>query len=62
MTNPETGHKTLDEVRRWRREAYEEWARMSEDERRRLEEKLAAELGLKIAEPTRDELERRKAS
>lgn len=46
--------KVLEEVRRWRREVYEEDLKLTPEERRRKVEALAKEFGLTIA-PSRTE-------
>lgn len=48
-----TESKMLEEIRRWRKEAYEEHQGMSEEERAERFRKLADRFGLEIAEPPR---------
>lgn len=38
--------RTLEDVRRWRKEAYDEWAKMTHEERVRYERELVERLGL----------------
>jgi len=59
--------KTLEDVRRWRKEAYEEWAKMTHEERVRYERELVERLGLshlpvaETLEPGTDRETRKKA-
>jgi hypothetical protein len=62
MANEPRESKTLEDVRRWRREVYEADQKLTLEERRRRETELAAKLGLRVIPANPEAAPRRRAS